>query len=94
MHYITERYYFLITILYVAENKTLIASDCNSKNDRYLCENQRCILLNTVCDKKDDCGDKSDEGVGCENGILSKYILINLLSDNFHNIRQFLRDLS
>lgn len=48
------------------DNKTLSASDCKSAYDRYLCRNQRCIFVNAVCDEKDDCGDGSDEGVGCE----------------------------
>ncbi|TGZ42705.1 Vitellogenin receptor, partial [Temnothorax longispinosus] len=46
-------------------NKTSSASDCKTEKSQYLCGNQRCIALNAVCNKKDDCGDGSDEGAGC-----------------------------
>lgn len=54
-------------------NKTSSASDCKIKS-QYLCENQRCIPFNAVCNKKDDCGDGSDEGAKCEYATLYFYM--------------------
>jgi len=41
-------------------------SDCTIQNFQYLCKNQRCIPLDAVCNKKNDCGDGSDEGANCK----------------------------
>lgn len=36
--------------------------DCNvCNNDEFECANKKCIIKTWICDKTDDCGDKSDE---------------------------------
>jgi len=65
-------------VAFPGTNKTS-ASDCKTEKSQYLCGNQRCIALNAVCDKKDDCGDGSDEGSGCEYATLYFYSFITFL---------------
>lgn len=56
----------MLFCIFSGANKTSSARDCKIENSQYLCKNQRCISLNVVCNKKDDCGDGSDEGANCE----------------------------
>ncbi|XP_028967208.1 uncharacterized protein LOC100902960 [Galendromus occidentalis] len=37
------------------------------KLSEFQCENGRCVALNKYCDGTDDCGDTSDEAMGCTN---------------------------
>lgn len=63
---IKKTFFYMIFCVFPGANKTSSPNDCKTKNSQYLCENQRCIALNAVCNKKDDCGDGSDEGPACE----------------------------
>ena len=38
-------------------------SNCHRKH--FKCNNKRCAKASLVCDGKNDCGDNSDETVGC-----------------------------
>lgn len=69
-------------------NKTY-AESCKIENFKYMCQNHQCVHLNAVCNGKDDCGDKSDEGAGCEYTIyISTYFncCINFITTNFNYI--------
>ena len=41
-----------------------MASNC--PENRFECTNQRCVTGDSLCDGQDDCGDNSDETVGCK----------------------------
>ena len=41
----------------------LMDSNCHPKH--FKCNNKECINASLVCDDKNDCGDNSDETIGC-----------------------------
>ena len=41
----------------------LMESNCHRKH--FTCTNKRCANASLVCDGTDDCGDNSDETIGC-----------------------------
>ena len=55
-----------------------LAANCDSSH--FQCINKRCIHAYLLCDGSDDCGDNSDESLGC-NGMypirLRNYFYIN-----------------
>ena len=58
----TNRYVISVLIVCPIANATPPAT-CNWPN--FLCDNGNCIPETWTCDKKDDCGDGSDEGFMC-----------------------------
>ena len=77
----------------------MLASNCPSSF--FLCSNKKCQSPSTMCDGVDDCGDNSDETIGC-NGMLISLIVaksftfrnpIQNLTQMF-NLYCFLRNMS
>ena len=59
----------------------------NCPDTRFTCTNNNCVTGNSLCDGNDDCGDKSDETIGCKgrlncitnSRLKGKYINLNTL---------------
>ena len=50
-------------MVYVVTIIALMDSKCHPK--QFKCDNKGCIDASLVCDGKEDCGDNSDETIGC-----------------------------
>ena len=49
----------------------------NCPPTHFVCTNRRCRNPSTMCDGIDDCGDNSDESIGCNGKLI--YTLLNVI---------------
>lgn len=66
------------------------ASPCGNSSEHYMCAHRGCILMNLVCNGRDDCGDGSDESPACRE-LSTLYFPIFLIHNNVAQFYLYLR---
>ena len=68
--------------------KISFITDCNTSENKFQCNDDRCIPLSAKCDMEDDCLDGSDE-IGCRKSFLYLKIILFLKLLGIYNLQNY-----